>query len=493
MSLIKKNIDKHWWLWLLSGLLIFAGLSLAIGLQQSVWFDEAYSVTLAKKPVAELIYLTSIDVHPPLYYLLLKTWGNWFGFNDVVLRLLSVGLMTLALLAVAILIKKMFGKTKALAALLAMMLAPMLLRYGFEVRMYSLATAICMAATLLLYQLEFNKKLPRRRLYQIAYAILVAAGMLTLYYTVVIWLTHFSYLVYRSWKLKRRLWQQAFWWQYALAVLFFAPWLPTAFAQMTNGALANISEPLTIPNLLGIVSFNLMYRPIWQLDQILGAVLLIGLVAGGATWYQYNRRQPAATQLKFGFLNWMIGAPVVVLFIICVIKPMYVERYLVYFAPLLMAAIGCLMWELLTTKRSPICLVGVVAMLLVFGVGRLTTVGNFNFQRLQKPDVSAAVQRLDERSMVVTDSPYEAIEVSYFTDRPLFFYAPYDYLGGGYAPLNNSQYQLKELGQLMQQTCFVYIHYNEDNFAQLQQLGFEPIGYDQQPAMKTTKMCKITK
>ncbi|HEY5695459.1 MAG TPA: hypothetical protein VIQ80_01340, partial [Candidatus Saccharimonadales bacterium] len=50
-------------------------ISLMIGLAQSVWFDEAYSIMLAKQPILNLIHLTSADTHPPFYYLLLKGWG----------------------------------------------------------------------------------------------------------------------------------------------------------------------------------------------------------------------------------------------------------------------------------------------------------------------------------------------------------------------------------------------------------------------------------
>ena len=58
--------EKHFLLLVVGFALIFAVMSLSIGMSQSVWFDEAYSITLAKRPIGELVHLTAIDVHPPV-------------------------------------------------------------------------------------------------------------------------------------------------------------------------------------------------------------------------------------------------------------------------------------------------------------------------------------------------------------------------------------------------------------------------------------------
>ncbi|HEU5122140.1 MAG TPA: hypothetical protein VFT59_04805 [Candidatus Saccharimonadales bacterium] len=71
--------EQHFYWIVIIGVAVAMGVSLGIGLMQSVWFDEAYSIILAKKPISELLYLTSIDTHPPLYYLLLKLWASIFG------------------------------------------------------------------------------------------------------------------------------------------------------------------------------------------------------------------------------------------------------------------------------------------------------------------------------------------------------------------------------------------------------------------------------
>ena len=69
---------------------VAAALSLWIGLRQSVWFDEAYSIMVAKRSASEIIRLSALDTHPSLYYLILKIWANVFGWSELALRSLSV-------------------------------------------------------------------------------------------------------------------------------------------------------------------------------------------------------------------------------------------------------------------------------------------------------------------------------------------------------------------------------------------------------------------
>ncbi len=66
----------------------------------SLWHDESFSWSLILYPYADVIRRTAIDVHPPLYYLILKAWVGVFGDSVFAMRGLSalLGLGTLAVL-----------------------------------------------------------------------------------------------------------------------------------------------------------------------------------------------------------------------------------------------------------------------------------------------------------------------------------------------------------------------------------------------------------
>jgi len=40
----------------------------------SFWHDEALSVLLARKPLTDLLYIAAGDVHPPLYFLVVRAF-----------------------------------------------------------------------------------------------------------------------------------------------------------------------------------------------------------------------------------------------------------------------------------------------------------------------------------------------------------------------------------------------------------------------------------
>ena len=492
--------EKRFLLLVVGFALIFVVISLSIGMSQSVWFDEAYSITLAKRPIGELVHLTAIDVHPPVYYLFLHFWGGLFGFGELSLRLSSVIPMFFAIILMAILLKRLFNKPFAGFATLLLCLSPMLIRYGFEIRMYAMATMLAVLATIVLVLIEAEKNAKRRHLLQFAYATLVALGMLTLYYTIVIWLTHFAYLIWQTVKSKKSILRQEFWMMYILAVLLFTPWLFVAIKQFTNGALAQISEPMTVNNLLGVFSFNLLYKPIWQLDQIFGLLILGFINLFGVLLAKKIKNK----QKNTSFLIFMAAGPLLVEILICLVKPMYVERYLVYSAPFLIALIAYLVFDAQSKQRyfSMVYLFALVG----FGIFNLIQVGNFNFQRMQKPDIREMATRISATSKkedksnqaiiaelpILTDSPYEAIELGYYLpNNKIYFYAPYEELGGGYAPLNKSEFKIFNEQDLKKFKCVRYVYYDAKMTTILEDAGFSKTkNQDTEHALKYSDFCR---
>ncbi|MBI3559336.1 glycosyltransferase family 39 protein, partial [Candidatus Gottesmanbacteria bacterium] len=120
-------------------LLLGLGLRL-INLNQSLWLDEAISF-LAVKNYNFFDIITKFspgDVHPPLYYLILKFWTNFFGFSEIALRFPSVIAGVLAVFV----IYKIGGKVPALF----LAVNPLAIYYSQEARMYSLAMLLVLLA-----------------------------------------------------------------------------------------------------------------------------------------------------------------------------------------------------------------------------------------------------------------------------------------------------------------------------------------------------------
>lgn len=131
---------------LLFSILLFALVGAYIGLllymcaDNNFWGDECYSilnVTRAKT----FIDIATCDsgTNPPLYFLILKGFTLLFGNKPWVYHFTSVLPMILVVLLDVFPVRKHFGKIAAVLFLIALILAPNVLGYALEVRMYAWA------------------------------------------------------------------------------------------------------------------------------------------------------------------------------------------------------------------------------------------------------------------------------------------------------------------------------------------------------------------
>lgn len=106
---------------------------------ESLWRDEVDTVRFAFEPLGNILAnFTTTGFNGPLYHLIVRVWLSLGGVNDFTLRYLSlacgVGLVTL----VYALGRRMFGERAGLAAMWLTAIAPILIWYAGEGKMYSL-------------------------------------------------------------------------------------------------------------------------------------------------------------------------------------------------------------------------------------------------------------------------------------------------------------------------------------------------------------------
>lgn len=123
-----------------------------------IWFDESYSVAIAKHNFADIWTITGNDVHPPVYYWMLHIVFLIFGNNVTVFRLFSV----LSIVIMGIMgythIRKDFGeKTGFLFSFLAYFM-PVMCTYSQEIRMYSWACLFTFVMSIYAYRFYQNLK-----------------------------------------------------------------------------------------------------------------------------------------------------------------------------------------------------------------------------------------------------------------------------------------------------------------------------------------------
>ena len=125
-----------------------------------IWYDELFSMEFAKRPFEELISLTSKDVHPPLYYMIVRVFlllGNSFGLPIETSGKIASILPFLLLFVYAVtVIRKNHGMLASGLFCFASVTMPGLPEYTTEIRMYSWALFFVTASLIHAFNLMKN-------------------------------------------------------------------------------------------------------------------------------------------------------------------------------------------------------------------------------------------------------------------------------------------------------------------------------------------------
>ncbi len=216
-------------------------------------WDEGWSIAMATIPWREMVWLTALDVHPPLYYACLALWLRLAGLNEFTLRALSAFASTAAVPLVAATAAvwwagfRQLGRTVALAAALLIALAPPLVYYAGVGRMYGLTAPLVLGLAWAVGRLTLTARRPLAML--LVASAMAAAALYAFYYSAFalagVWLAGLTRRP-RAWG---RLLAGA-----APAAMAYIPWLVLAaqpMLQRTASRVGGAPDPLQVLRHLG--------------------------------------------------------------------------------------------------------------------------------------------------------------------------------------------------------------------------------------------------
>jgi uncharacterized membrane protein len=229
---------------LYSSMLIFLALS-----SYAIRLEEAYSLSEIQYSWKELIHLSSLDVHPPLYFLILKAASLVFGSSVAAMKMVSVFPTILMIIFVSHFLKKEFSDKAAIIFLLSCIVPQSIAHYSIEIRMYSFALFfITMMAVSAWYFINYDKI--RWWIIMLfctvgaAYTHNFAAAAASIGYLLI-----FFYVAkYKKNKIIAMLFLAIF------AIALYSPWIPAAIEQFMGASNNFWIPPLTIRTVARYVS-----------------------------------------------------------------------------------------------------------------------------------------------------------------------------------------------------------------------------------------------
>ena len=203
---------------------------------QSLWYDEGNSARIAERSVQLIIAGAAGDIHPPLYYLILKFWRSVFGSSEFGLRSLSAMCGVLLVLFTFLMGRTWCNVRVGFIAAFLVCISPFSIYYSQETRMYALLAVWAAVSTWALMRLGIGGwGLGVGACYVLA----TTAGLYTQYaYPFVMLAQGVCVLLWLA-NVRRKLQHLVL---YGLLniipILLYAPWLPIALRQIRGWVVA---------------------------------------------------------------------------------------------------------------------------------------------------------------------------------------------------------------------------------------------------------------
>ncbi len=357
--------------------------------EQSMWFDEAARLLVARGDVLSIVRETGGDTLPPLYHLSMHFWGQ-LGGGDFFVRMPSA-LAGLALVAVvAALGRAMFTERTGLAAALVVALMPYQVFHGQQANLYALL-ALLAGLQVLFFWLAMRDG---RRAWWAAFVLSAAAGLYVHYFaglvTLVLhaWLLLAGRMIAGS-RVRRR--RSALLAADGFLILLSLP-LVAYFLRGASqvGADFWLSRPNVAAPLATLHLFTVSYSlsGVWA---GLAFVLTLLLLAVALLELAYAYRRLPEQQPALALLLLLAFGPIVLVFLVSLMTPIYLDRTLIICAPAYALLLGRALAE--TRWRSPApYLAGALLALMIFSL-----YGYYSLDRYSKPDYRAAAAYVAQR------------------------------------------------------------------------------------------------
>ena len=316
---------------------------------QSLWLDEALSVAFAGVPLSRILAnLTSQDIHPPLYYVLLHFWMSVAGTGEFSVRFLSVALGLPSVPATYMLARALFpggrpashsggaqtgrrpddrASAIGLGGAFLVAFSPFLVYYSQEARMYSALVTFSVLSSYALWKYVSSLR-PR---WLVVYVVFTAALIYTQYFGGLVVLFHVVYLLGLLTRRRGAAFRGLV--GVGLVGVCYLPWVPSAFSQMERMfhtpdfwkgqlSLSFLLEHVFAAFALGQYPALGRYLPV-------ALVAALVLVAGLAL---LARRAFASGGGELYLLIYLV-VPFGILYAILARNPKFTERYLIMIAP----------------------------------------------------------------------------------------------------------------------------------------------------------------
>lgn len=322
-----KKINPKPFLFL--ALTIFSVMILSLCIQDTINYDEYFSMQWCRLGWREVMRTLIADVHPPLYYILLKVVTDLTGGSLFFARLFSAAAGIALLWVGSLFLERNFGAKTAFFYSFFLYLNTFGIQKTTEVRMYMLASVFTVLSGIMSYYILKEEENKGRWVCFTLFSLLAAY---THYYALLTMVFLYGGLiVYFLFTRNRR---NMIRWLLCCGVTIvgYLPWLPVAWKQITS---VNGNYWITAPSSRLAPIRELFSGEVPYTEHIFPAIILL-LMAFAAFRFLKSRSVDSYWTLMCGSALW--GILVFSIWYASRFRPILVSRYLIM--PMCLAVLG---------------------------------------------------------------------------------------------------------------------------------------------------------
>ncbi len=338
-------------------------------------FDEAYTMAMIQHSFSDIWNITATDVHPPLYYFILKSFTLILGDSLLTLRIFSsLGILCIFLTAMFP-IRNNFGAGVSLLFIIIVVLLPVTQYLADEVRMYSWSMFFTLSNAIAAYKVYRNPS-------KLNFFILLLSALCssyTHYYSLMGSATIFGILLFFMILQKKKITNTII--VILIFLIGYSFWLPELFYQISAVNYNYWITKLTPKDILLLTYYFFSPKEpthpytIFSLPVMAAALsIMLLLIATIAifTIREYKNLNKSKIITSLGFISIFFIPIIMAIIISYTMKPILIPRYMTCLLGCLVLGVSILLFELYESggKKSRNLILGSLCMLLVLSVAR---------------------------------------------------------------------------------------------------------------------------
>jgi mannosyltransferase len=414
--------------------------------QKNLWFDEVFSWHISLSSFYEIIVRTSNDIHPPLYYFVLKIWMILFGDSVFAIRLLSSIFTSAAVFFIYPVSRRFLSPVNSLIVLLLYIISPLNIYYSQEARMAAMNLFLNAGSIYFFVKLVLDKRFASEEFsfYKVfrsktawGYILFSSAALYTHYFSFFILAGQVVYIIAVNRRYLGNL--KPFASIYSAIMLLYVPWIPQLIEHISKGQAWRTPQTLFAAakeyvNFLKDINLGLYYH-YTDLDLVRYISIFLAIVIIVSLLKIVRHRQSISEGNNKLLILVIVFVPLILAGIISVRQKVEFYRYLSILVPYISIFIVFGL-SLFRHKYITYITLIIIASINIYGI---TIQNSFNFKN---DDYRGIIRSIESRQMegerIYVEPHYNGWVIDYYRKQENLNLPPNAYIRYGWGEISDS-------------------------------------------------------